>query len=103
MENALGHHPGALPPSDVLPGGEDKDISLLFRLRKHSEPDGIEKENANLEKIPCWCLTPMQDSTIYTTAPIFPLVAHNNQSCHHGQLYIDGATPGFVISLYENF
>lgn len=33
VENALGHHPGALPPSDVLPGGEDKDISLLFRAQ----------------------------------------------------------------------
>lgn len=32
-EDALGHLRGDLPLSDVLPGGNDKDASLLFRAQ----------------------------------------------------------------------
>lgn len=32
-ENAPGHHQGALPLSNIVPEGDDKDISLLFSVQ----------------------------------------------------------------------
>lgn len=94
-KDALGPHRGHLPRSDVLPGGNDKDTSLLFRAQPEKAwwTRGDQKSKFRHSK----------DSLLvpYTHTKLGHLFFWNPpQSCPHGQLYIDETTLGFGISLY---
>lgn len=79
-ENALGHHQGALPLTNILPEGDDKDISLLFSIQPEKAWWTRWEEKSKFK--------PSQDSLLvtYTHAGpycfknpvIFTLFVHNN-------------------------